>query len=188
MKNFFDHKSIIAIILGFGLLLISFLYLNRPFKTSIAVFATDLKGRTPEQRLNILKAATRISGKIIQSGEVFSLNENAGPYEAEQGYVKERSFREKAVIETAGGGVCQLASTLYNVVKIANLQIIERVPHSQKVESVGPGMDATVAYGVSDLKFKNNYVFPIKIVSRQFQDQLFIEILGKENPREFKSL
>ncbi len=157
------------------------IYFFRPFKIRMVGFVTDLSARTLIQKQNILRAADSLSGVVLESGQVFSFNEQVGPYTEEKGYKPERSFVNKGVQNTSGGGVCQVASTLYNAVKKAGFEILERVPHSQEVESVGPGMDATLAYGVADLKFKNSYPFPIKIVSNISKDQLKIEIWGKRS-------
>jgi vancomycin resistance protein YoaR len=167
------------------------LYFHRPFNTRLSAYVTDLRPRTYEQTANIKKAATSISGVILKSGQVFSLNEEAGPFTEARGFRPERAFREKGVVKEAGGGVCQVASTLYNAARNAGLEVVERVPHSQKVESVPPGQDATLAYGVADLKIKNPYTFPIKIESKIFQGQLIIEIWGNprgENSRRGKEL
>jgi vancomycin resistance protein YoaR len=129
-----------------------------------------------------LKAAATVHDRILQPGEIFSLNTNAGPYTAERGYLPERSFRGKAVVDSDGGGVCQVASTLFNAAEAAGLTILERVPHSQEVVSVAPGRDATVAYGVADLKFSNGHPFPIKLIAREQGEHLLIEIWGKELP------
>ncbi len=162
------------------LLLAGMIYFCRPFKACLTAFVTDVSGRSPVQKQNIYRASENLSGIILKSGQVFSFNERIGPYTEEKGYQPERSFVNKEVQNTPGGGVCQVASTLYNAVKKAGLEIVERVPHSREVESVGPGMDATLAYGIADLKFKNNYPFPVKIVSNISKDQLKIEIWGQE--------
>ncbi len=177
MAKFLSKKYLILFLLSVFLGL-SIFYL-RPFRVRMTAFVTDVSGRTSIQRQNILRAASSLSGVVLESGEVFSFNEQVGPYNEEKGYLPERSFIRKEVQMSPGGGVCQVASTLYNAAKKAGLQIMERVPHSQEVESVGPGMDATLAYGVADLKLKNAYSFPIKIVSSISKDQLKIEIWGK---------
>jgi vancomycin resistance protein VanW len=171
-----------ALIFTFSIGAAGYAYIERPFSKRMSAYVTDLGSRTPEQRRNILKAAATFQGRILQPGEIFSLNETAGPYSAERGYLPERSFRGKAVVDSDGGGVCQVASTLYNAALTAGLPILERVPHSQAVSSVPPGRDATVAYGVADLKFSNGHPFPIKLISREQGDHLLIEIWGKEPP------
>ena len=160
------------------------LYVNRPYSTRLGAFVTDLSARTQPQRNNIQMVQERVTDKTLQSGETFSLNTTAGPYEQSNGFLAERSYLNRQITNTFGGGVCQFASTLYNAALLAHLPIVERFPHSLPVSSVPEGWDATVAYGVADLKFKNPYPFPIRIISRIAQDQLRIEIWGKEPSHE----
>ncbi len=174
----------LSIFLGMGS--VYAIYQNRPFNHRLAAFVTDLSARTPEQLHNIELSSQSIDGIIIKSQKSFSFNQSAGPYTEARGYLPERSFLHGQVVDTSGGGVCQVSSTLFNSVKLAHLDITERVPHSQKVQSVAQGQDATLAYGVADLKFLNNYPFPIKIRSRISQEQLKIEIWGKELNHEIK--
>jgi vancomycin resistance protein YoaR len=178
MKKIFGIIFIITMTIGAA----SYAYIERPFSVRMSAYVTDLHARTPEQRRNILKAAAVLQNRILQPGEIFSLNDAAGPYSAERGYLPERSFRGKALIMADGGGVCQVASTLYNAATAAGLTILERIPHSQEVLSVPPGRDAAVAYGVADLRFSNGLPFPIKLSSRERGDHLLIEIWGKEYP------
>jgi vancomycin resistance protein VanW len=164
------------------------LYLHRPFHHRMAAYVTDLSGRTFEQRVNIRKAGAFLSETIMKTGETLSLNDTAGPFTRERGFLPERGFVEKSLVLSPGGGVCQLASTLYNAARLAGLEIEEKVSHSRPVRSVPPGWDATLAYGVADLKLKNPYPFPVKIVSKIVQDQLQIEIWGKESSHDVLKL
>jgi len=185
----FDIRNLSYVVIFFvSLALFLLVYCYRPFSARMSAYVTDLDPRTAEQTANIKKAATSISGIILKSGQVFSLNDQAGPFSEERGFRPERAFREKGVVKEAGGGVCQLASTLYNAARNAGLDVVERVPHSRKVESVPPGHDATLAYGVADLKIKNPYPFPIKILSKISQGQLMIEIWGKELHHDLERL
>lgn len=86
------------------------------------------------------------------------------------GYItKESGFREAPaivggkVVDSTGGGLCQVSSTIYNAALLAGLKIIERHPHLFTVRSVGPGRDAAFARGSCDLKFKNNSSAPVKL-------------------------
>src|ERR1051325_3414821 len=117
--------SLLALALGGS----AWLYAQRPFATRMSGYVTDLRARSLAQRENITRAGLSVSGTILKSGEVFSLNEIAGPYSRERGFLPERSLSEAHVVETPGGGVCQVASTLYNAAKRAGLEIVERVPH-----------------------------------------------------------
>ena len=156
------------------------LYAQRPFRQRMAGYVTDLSARSFAQRRNIQKAGQAFSETILKSGETFSFNAAAGPYTQERGFMPERSFAERSLVQTPGGGVCQTASTLYNAARLAGLEIVERVPHTGPVASVPQGEDATIVYGYADLKLRNSHPFPIKIVSTLAQDQLRIEIWGKE--------
>jgi vancomycin resistance protein YoaR len=177
MKKIFGIFFIIAV----SLCAAFYCYIERPFSSRLYAYVTDLSPRTPEQRRNILKAAASLQDRVLQPGEIFSFNAAAGPYTAERGYFPERSIRGKEMIRSAGGGVCQVASTLFNAAEAAGLTILERSTHSQKVTSVPVGRDATVAFGVADLKFSNGYHLPIKLVSRERGNHLLIEIWGKES-------
>ena len=182
MSRMQTNKKIL--VLSFAVLaatIVGFCYAERPFRARMAAFVTDLSGRSLAQRENIRRAGQVISGAVLLPGETFSLNGKAGPYTAERGFLPERSFSEERLVLTPGGGVCQLASTLYNAVRRAGLQIVERVPHSHPVVSVPKGTDATLVYGYADLKFRNPHPYPVKIVSRQVGDQWLVEIWGKEN-------
>lgn len=167
---------VIAAILTSGIF-----YYNRPFSTRMGAYLTDLSDRTPAQRQNIERVGRTLREVVLKPGETLSLNTLAGPYTKERGYQAERSFVGHGVSDTEGGGVCQVASTLYNAALQSGLRVIERVPHSQDVISVPKGRDATLAYGVADLKLKNQYEFPVQIRSRIMTDQLLIEIWGKES-------
>lgn len=155
------------------------LYQERNFSVRRSGFLTLLSSRSPAQKKNIGLAASKINAAIIYPGEIFSLNDKAGPYEAEEGFLKERTFENEALAFKAGGGVCQLASTLYNAALKAGLKIEERTQHSQPIESVPWGQDATLAYGLSDLKIRNPFEFPVKIVSSIQNDELKVEVWGK---------
>ena len=168
--------------------LMGFLYIQRPFSTKLASFATDLTARSPAQAHNIRLAASKLSDFILKPGEIFSFNEKIGPYSQESGYQPERSYLYHQTVLSFGGGVCQVSSTLYNAVRDAGLEVLERVPHSADVKSVPPGWDATLAYGVADLKFKNNGDSPIKLQVAIAQNQLKIEIWGKDRHEHSQKL
>lgn len=176
-------KRLLSIVISLSLLISAGVaytaYLKRPFGHRVSGFVTDLQARTPAQRHNILQAATQIDGLVLHPGKTLSFNQVAGPYTQAQGFLPERTFMRGQSVMSSGGGVCQVSSTLYNAAKLAGLEIIERTPHTQTIESVPPGWDATLAYGVSDLKLRNPHDYPLRIQVRETQNQLLIEIWGK---------
>lgn len=141
-------------------------------ETELASFSTNLVNRYTNSKHNISVACGLLNGTVIQNGDVFSFWGTLGDTTPEKGYVKADSFDEDGdTVQTYGGGVCQISSTLYNVVLAVpnELTVVERHPHSKPVAYVEQGKDATVSYSSVDFKFKNNSGLPIKIYA-EYQD------------------
>ena len=85
-----------------------------------------------------------------------------------------------------GGGVCQVSSTLYNAVLLANLEIVKRSNHSFKTSYVPEGRDATVSWGSIDFQFKNSRTYPIKISAKAKNGVVDIRIMGIKEKEEFE--
>ena len=66
-------------------------------------------------------------------------------------------------MDTLGGGICQISSTLYYSTLFADLEIVRRYNHGYVSDYIDPGMDATVTWGGADFRFKNNTDYPIRI-------------------------
>lgn len=113
---------------------------------------------------NIRSAAGYINGTIVYPGEEFSANEVMRyPFTIEDGYFSAGSYLKGKTVNSMGGGVCQVSTTLYNAALLAELEIVERNNHSMTVSYVPLSADAAVAGGYLDLKFKNNTDAPIYI-------------------------
>ncbi len=115
-------------------------------------------------RTNNLRIASKaISGTIVGVGETFSFNKVVGPRTTAKGYKSAHVFSGGGVVNGVGGGVCQVASTMFNCVLKANVSVVERHQHSQRVAYVPLGRDAAI-YGTSqDFKWKNNTKYPIRV-------------------------
>lgn len=118
----------------------------------------------PNRTNNVHLAAYAIDNIIINPEETFSFNNIVGERTTSKGYQKAPIFVGKKVVDGVGGGICQVSSTLYNSALNANLPVTERHPHSLKVAYVPPNRDASVAWGTTDFKFKNNFNYPIKLL------------------------
>ena len=131
----------------------------------IAEFTTRLPNDTEARDGNIKLACRTLNGTVVKSGEKFSLWDIIGCPSAETGYEKAKSFTsEGEVIQSYGGGICQLSTTIYNaVLKVDGLKVTERHEHSRDVPYIQDGKDAAVSYGNSDLKFKNNLDYDVRI-------------------------
>jgi vancomycin resistance protein YoaR len=130
---------------------------------------------------NVTVGTEALNGTILMPGEELAVDGAMGPYDAEHGYTLGNSYAGTTVEETYGGGVCQVSTTLYNAVLYAELEVVERHPHSMLISYVDPSRDAAVATGVLDLIIKNNYDTPIYIAGEVDDDyQLTFSIYGKE--------
>ena len=131
----------------------------------ISEFTTRLPNDTEARDGNIKLACKTLTGTIIKSGEEFSLWEVIGCPSKNTGYEKAKSFTSDGeVIQSYGGGICQLSTTIYNaVLEVDGLKVTERHEHSREVPYIKDGRDAAVSYGNSDLKFKNNLNYDVRI-------------------------
>lgn len=108
------------------------------------------------RRHNIRRAMEALEGTLIRPGEEFSFNESVGRRSSLKGYRPAPVFVRRKEVDALGGGVCQVSSTLYNAAVLSGLTVLNRAPHSRPVEYVQSGRDATVAYGLIDLKLRND--------------------------------
>ncbi|WP_366923046.1 VanW family protein [Metallumcola ferriviriculae] len=148
----------------------------------MAAFETTLPDPLPGEEANVAHAADLLAGTILSPGKVFSMNLALGPYSRQRGFQDGPAYVGSQVTKTVGGGVCKIASTLYNVAILANLKIIERHSHGMQVPYVPPGQDATVSFGSKDLKFKNHTEQPIVIWADTNGNTLYIALYGRIKP------
>ena len=148
----------------------------------LSAFCAVLKNPLPGEEYNVRLASERIRGNIVKPSKIFSQNSTIGPYTKSKGYKDGASYIGGNIIMTEGGGVCKIATTLYNLAALSNLEIVERYNHSMPINYVPYGQDATVAYGIKDFRFKNTTDDNILIWSQMIDNRLYIGFYGKENP------
>ncbi len=147
----------------------------------IGNYSTRYSGSGSSGRvINMRVAASRLNGKVLYPGETFSTNKCFGESSPENGYKLAGAYINGKLDQDYGGGVCQVSSTLYNAVLRAEMPIVERANHSLTVGYVPRGFDATLAGDYIDLKFKNNFDIPIYIESYLTDNQVVVNIYGKE--------
>ena len=128
---------------------------NQSFCLRSSFFTTFYSSK--EERVNNIEIASKsIDGIMIESGGEFSFNKVVGERSEKRGYKKAVAIIKGEFTESVGGGVCQVSSTLYNAVILADLKIVEYHPHSLPVSYVAPSFDAMVSWGYADLRFENN--------------------------------
>ncbi len=146
-------------------------------------FRTNFSHASPSQAANIALVARRLNGQVVSPGTVFSYNRVVGPYTERGGYGWGRMFVGDRIVPTIGGGVCQGASTLYNVVLLANLPVVQRHPHGLAVPYLPPGRDATVTdSGGLDFRFRNNSGRPLLLWAQAKDRWLSIALYGHTEP------
>lgn len=159
---------------------------DKLFKQTLSKYTTIFDAGVKNRAHNIALAAKTINGTILLPGETFSYNGILGNTNKEKGYKLGTAYVAGKVVESYGGGICQVSSTLYNSVLYANLEIVERYNHSYVVNYVPAGRDATVAYGGKDFKFKNSRNYPIKIVASAKNGVVSISIMGIKEEKEYE--
>lgn len=129
---------------------------------------------------NVERAASLINGMVLYPGDELSVYKLISPITVENGYFEASAYSNGEVVESAGGGVCQVSTTLYNAVLKAELEVTERFNHSMIVSYVKPAMDAAIAGTYKDLKFKNNTDAPIYVEGITAQKKVTFNIYGME--------
>ena len=147
----------------------------------LGTYPTSLENKEDNTIYNIRLASEVINGILIKPQEIFSFNKYIGPAEKADGYKESTIIANGLFVNGYGGGICQVSSTLYNALLLANLPIVERYNHSvygEATKYVPLGQDAAIFYGFKDLRFKNNSDHMIVIFSKVFRDTLQVSIFG----------
>ncbi|QCQ92582.1 VanW family protein [Rhodococcus sp. SGAir0479] len=105
--------------------------------------------------VNIRLAASEINGAIVKPGETFSLNGYTGPRGYAQGYIDSGIINNGRPDKAVGGGISQLATTLYNASYFAGMEDVDHTEHSYYISRYPAAREATVYEGAIDLKFRN---------------------------------
>ena len=124
----------------------------------IAEFTTEFKGSVygkPNRVFNIVKAAGLVNNGVVEPGDIYSINAALGPRNEENGWKVAAGIKDGAYVQEYGGGVCQVSTTLYNALLMADMHIVERHHHSWPLGYVDIGRDATISTGGPDLRFEN---------------------------------
>lgn len=152
-------------------------------KDLVGSATTSFKGSTASRKHNIEKGVERASGLLIAPGEEFSLVKAIGEVTEETGFEKEYVIKNDRSVKEAGGGLCQLATTVFRAAMNAGLKITERQNHSYVVGYYGPGLDATIYGPHPDLRFVNDTGEYLLFQMRTSGDNLIAEFYGKKDNR-----
>ena len=144
-------------------------------------FHTSFSSSGKERSGNVRNGTKLVNGHLLYPGEQLSVYETVSPFTEENGYFLAGSYLNGLVVESLGGGICQVSSTLYNAVIRAELQVDERSNHSMIVNYVDMSADAAISGTAKDFKFTNNLSDPIYIEGYTTDDkQVVFNIYGVE--------
>ncbi len=155
------------------------------FPDQLSTFTTRYDVSDKDRTTNLEIACKKINGTVLLPGEIFSYNKTLGARTASSGYKNAKIYESGKVVDGIGGGICQISSTLYNSVLLANLEIVERRNHQFVTSYVGPGRDATVVYGMTDFKFKNTRKYPVRVVATAKNGIATVSIYGLKEEQEY---
>ena len=146
----------------------------------LGTYNTNYSDSGKNRCTNIAVAAEKINGTVLYPGDEFSVADAIGPLNAANGYELAGAYENGQTVESYGGGVCQVSSTLYNTVILAELEVTERSNHSMIVTYVSPSMDAAIAGDYKDLCFVNNQDAPIYLEGYTSGKNVYFTIYGEE--------
>lgn len=133
-------------------------------KDVLGTFTTSFATSGSSRSGNVKNGCRLVDATTLYPGEEFSMLEKLLPFSTANGYFMAGSYLNGQVVDSLGGGICQVSSTLYNAVLNAELEIAERHNHSMIVNYVSAAADAAIAESSGkDFKFVNNTDYPIYI-------------------------
>ncbi len=150
----------------------------------LATFSTNYNPGQVDRTHNMSLAVNKINGTVLYPGDEFSFNNHVGVRSAAAGYREAQVIANGAYKPELGGGICQVASTLYNGALLSGLQITERHNHALDVTYVTSGRDATVYYGSLDFRFKNSNQYPIYVGMQLGGGTLTVTMYGNLNEKK----
>lgn len=147
----------------------------------LGTFTTSYSTSGSARSANVENGAKLINGITLYPGEEFSTYEAVAPFSQANGYYMAGSYLNGKVVDSLGGGICQVSTTLYNAVLLSELEVTERHNHSMIVGYVNPSADAAIAESSGkDFKFVNNLDYPIYIEGYVNNKRITFNIYGKE--------
>lgn len=150
-------------------------------KDVLGTFTTSYSTSGSARSANVANGCSLINGTVLYPGDEFSAYDTIKPFTEENGYKLAGSYLNGMVVESLGGGICQVSTTLYNAVLLSELEVTERHNHSMIISYVKPSMDAAIAESSGkDFKFINSTEHPIYIEGHTENKNITFTIYGVE--------
>lgn len=153
-------------------------------KELIGTGQSDFSGSPTNRRKNIQVGADAVHGILLAPGEEFSLVKALGDVSQESGYFPELVIKGNKTVPEYGGGLCQIATTLFRAALASGLPITERRNHSYRVSYYEPaGTDAAVYLPKPDVRFLNDTKNYVLIQSRIIKNIAYFDFWGTKDGR-----
>lgn len=146
--------------------------------TALIGKCTTVASDDADRNVNIQLMCEAVDGLVLAPGETLSLNELVGKRTEAKGFRAAPAIVDGQLTNSIGGGICQLAGTLYNAALLADMEIVERVHHTWPSEYLPIGLDATLNWDNKDLKIKNRSDYPLYISASLNKPSVTVEIYG----------
>lgn len=154
-------------------------------KDILGTYTTDFSTSNSNRSGNVTNGCSKINGTLLYPGEEFSATDTVSPFTEKNGYALAGAYLNGKVVNSLGGGICQVTTTLYNAVLKAELEVTQRNAHSMIVTYVSASADAAIAESAGkDFCFKNNTDYPIYIEGITKNKKITFTIYGKETRPE----
>ncbi len=155
-------------------------------KDLLGTFSTSYRTSDSDRSANVANGCRLVDGTLLYPGEEFSMYDHIKPFTEANGYRMAGSYLNGLVVDSLGGGICQVSTTLYNAVIRAELDIVERNNHSMIVGYVPASADAAIAESSGkDMRFVNSTDAPVYIEGYVTKDkQIVFNIYGHETRPE----
>lgn len=155
----------------------------------LGTYTTSYSSSGSNRSANVANGCRLVNGITLYPGEEFSMYDTIKPFTTENGFYMAGSYMNGQVVDSIGGGICQVSSTLYNAVLLAELEVTERYPHSMIVTYVPRSSDAAIAESSGkDFRFVNNTNHPIYIEGYTENKNITFTIYGVEERPENRTI
>ncbi|WP_300530326.1 VanW family protein [Peptacetobacter sp.] len=152
--------------------------------TKLAEYTTSFEKSNNQRSHNVEKSAKVTSDILLMPGQVFSYNSYTGKTNSKNGYQEAPVIINGKLEQSAGGGVCQTSSTIFNTALLSGMDIVSVTNHSSSLTYVPLGRDATVNDEGLDFKFKNTFDHPVYIKNTVQNKQLTCTIYGNTGDKK----
>jgi vancomycin resistance protein YoaR len=152
----------------------------------VGTFTTSFAAGQPRV-INIRRAAQLLEGNVIQPGARFSMNQALGPRTRARGFVPAPMISSGRLVDSVGGGISQVAATLYNAAFFAGLRLVSHTPHSFYISRYPMGREATISWGGPELIFDNDWPAPLRMHFTVRADNIAVRFYSKRLGRRVTS-